>query len=415
MPIRPAAVEAPARFTPGMSGRDILGIIFRICRDKRVSDIQMRTDRPVYIHTNKGVEFLGHLGPLSAAHMDEVLSELIHNRESGSHGFGTSQSTDQRTEEKIRQAKADFAERRVDDFSCDGILMGDNGERSGRLRVQAHLSSSGLGVTCRILNDFIPELESLGIDPDTTTVLRQSVLRRAGLCLVTGPTGSGKSTTLAALMQQINVTRRCHAITIEDPIEYLFRSEKSIIQQREVGLDTRTFANALKRVLRQDPDVIMIGEMRDLETISAAITAAETGHLVLTTLHTPDAVQSIDRIIDVFPPYQQQQVRMQISHVLIGVCYQQLIPLMGGGRTCATEILFATPAVRNCIREGKTSQIRSIMQTSSGQNMHTMDQDLARLVWDGFLSSEQAMLYALDPKELERILMDMSPLSRRSL
>ncbi|HEX5791147.1 MAG TPA: ATPase, T2SS/T4P/T4SS family, partial [Luteolibacter sp.] len=206
LPGQGPAVE-PLRFMPGMSGRELLGIIFRVCREMRVSDIQMRAERPVYIHTNKGMEKLEALGELSAANMDEILKELIANRESGSHGFGQTDSLEERVEDKIQRAIADFQQTRVADFSCDGIPMGDNGERSGRLRIQAHLSSSGLGVTCRILNDYIPELESLGIDPDTIATLRHSVLKRAGLCLVTGPTGSGKSTTLASLIDWV---RRNH-------------------------------------------------------------------------------------------------------------------------------------------------------------------------------------------------------------
>lgn len=210
----------PARFTPGMSGQELLGLIFRVCRELRVSDIQMRTDRPVYIHTNNGMEKLDQLGILSANHLDEILKELIANRENASHGFGEDTATDQRSEEKIRQAVAEFAQERVADFSCDGIAMGNHGERSGRLRIQAHLSSSGLGITCRILNDHIPELEELGIDPDTTTTLRQAALKRAGLCLVTGPTGSGKSTTLASLIDWLRRHHPKHIVTIEDPIEY---------------------------------------------------------------------------------------------------------------------------------------------------------------------------------------------------
>jgi twitching motility protein PilT len=225
-----------------------------------------------------------------------------------------------------------------------------------------------------------------------------------GLFLVTGPTGSGKSTTLAAIIQQINMTRFCHIITIEDPIEYLYISERSIIHQREIGSDTKSFSEALKRALRQDPDVILIGEMRDLETVSAAVTAAETGHLVFGTLHTPDAAQTIDRMIDVFPPHQQDQVRIQIANILVGVCSQQLLPLPGGGRMVATELLLANPAVRNCIREAKTSQIKGIMQTGAAMGMHTMDQDLAHLVSEGYIARSDAFTYSYDTKELERLL-----------
>ncbi|MBC7078502.1 MAG: Flp pilus assembly complex ATPase component TadA, partial [Synergistales bacterium] len=207
---------------------------------------------------------------------------------------------------------------------------------------------------------------------------------------------------------EINDTRRCHVITIEDPIEYIFESARSIISQREVGADTKSFASALKRVLRQDPDVIMVGEMRDLETISTAITAAETGHLVLSTLHTPDAAQTIDRIVDVFPAHQQQQVRIQVSNILIGICSQQLLPVAGGGRIVATELLLATPAVRNCIREAKVGQMKTLMQTGRSSGMHTMDQDLARLARDGAISYEAASAYAHDAKDLERLVLEIA-------
>jgi twitching motility protein PilT len=180
--------------------------------------------------------------------------------------------------------------------------------------------------------------------------------------------------------------------------------EKSVIHQREVGSDTRSFSEALRRVLRQDPDVILIGEMRDLETVSAAVTAAETGHMVFGTLHTQDAPQTIDRMIDVFPPYQQPQVRMQVANILVGVCSQQLLPLPGGGRVAATELLIANPAIRNTIREAKTSQIKGLIQTGAAQGMHTMDQDLARLVSEGYIKKSDAFTYSYDQKELERLI-----------
>jgi pilus retraction protein PilT len=321
-----------------MSGRDVLGIIFRICRDKRVSDIQMRTDRPVYIHTNKGVEYLAQLGLLNSAHLDEILSELIRNRESGSHGFGASQPAEVRIEDKIRDAKAGFSERRVDDFSCEGIPMGNNGERSGRLRVQAHLSSSGLGITCRILNDYIPELESLGIDPDTTTTLRQSVLRHAGLCLVTGPTGSGKSTTLASLIDWCRRHHPKHIVTVEDPIEYRYPDDMedpefpghripspSIVTQQEVGRDIHSYRQGLKDVLRKAPHIILLGEIRDREAMETCLEAAQTGHLVLSTLHTTGAVKTLGRILEMYPRENHAAVLNRLSEILIFVHSQGLL------------------------------------------------------------------------------------------
>jgi twitching motility protein PilT len=332
----PAA--GPSRFGPGMKGRDLLGIIFRVCRELRVSDIQMRASRPVYIHTNKGMEKLDFLGVLSAANMDEILKELITNRESGSHGFGQDHSLDQRVDEKIRAAIATFAETRVADFSCDGIPMGDNGERSGRLRIQAHLSSSGLGVTCRILNDFIPELESLGIDPDTTDTLRHCVLKRAGLCLVTGPTGSGKSTTLASLIDWLRRNHPKHIVTVEDPIEYQYPDDMddpdypghripspSIVTQQEVGRDLHSYRQGLKDVLRKAPHVILLGEIRDREAMETCMEAAQTGHLVLSTLHTTGAVKTIGRILELYPKDSHSSVLSRLAEILIFIHSQGLL------------------------------------------------------------------------------------------
>ncbi len=329
---------APARFAAGMPGSDLLGIIFRVCRELRVSDIQMRADRPVYIHTNKGVEKLDFLGILSAGNMNEILKELITNRESGSHGFGQDQALEMRVEEKIRLAIATFAETRVADFSCDGIPMGDSGERSGRLRIQAHLSSSGLGVTCRILNDFIPELESLGIDPDTTDTLRHGVLKRAGLCLVTGPTGSGKSTTLASLIDWARRHHPKHIVTVEDPIEYQYPDDMndpdypghrvpspSIVTQQEVGRDVHSYRQGLKDVLRKAPHIILLGEIRDREAMETCMEAAQTGHLVLSTLHTTGAVKTIGRILELYPKENHTAVLSRLSEILIFIHSQGLL------------------------------------------------------------------------------------------
>ncbi len=321
-----------------MRGNELLGIIFRVCRELRVSDIQMRADRPVYIHTNKGMEKLDFLGVLTTPNMDEILKELITNRESGSHGFGQDQSMDLRVDEKIRLAIASFAETRVADFSCDGIAMGDHGERSGRLRIQAHLSSSGLGVTCRILNDHIPELESLGIDPDTTDTLRHAVLRRAGLCLVTGPTGSGKSTTLASLIDWARRHHPKHIVTVEDPIEYQYPDDMddpeypghripspSIITQQEVGRDVHSYRQGLKDVLRKAPHIILLGEIRDREAMETCMEAAQTGHLVLSTLHTTGAVKTIGRILELYPKENHTAVLSRLSEILIFIHSQGLL------------------------------------------------------------------------------------------
>jgi len=339
LPAAPNAVpDAPVYFAPGMTGNQLLGIIFRVCREQRISDIQMRSDRPVYIHTNKGVEKLEKLGILTPAHMDEILKELIRNRESASHGFGENEDTDARVDDKIAEAVRDFAERKVADFSCDGIPMGDHGERSGRLRIQAHLSASGLGVTCRILNDFIPELESLGIDPDTTTVLRQAVQKRAGLCLVTGPTGSGKSTTLASLIDWLRRNHTKHIVTVEDPIEYQYPDDMedpefagrrspspSIVTQQEVGRDVHSYRQGLKDVLRKAPHVILLGEIRDREAMETCMEAAQTGHLVLSTLHTTGAVKTIGRILELYPRESHTAVLSRLSEILVFIHSQGLL------------------------------------------------------------------------------------------
>ena len=225
-----------------------------------------------------------------------------------------------------------------------------------------------------------------------------------GLVLVTGPTGSGKSTTLAALVDKINSERSAHIITIEDPIEFTHRSKRSVVVQREVHYDTYSFGAALRSSLRQDPDVVLIGEMRDLETISAAITIAETGHLVFATLHTNSAAQSIDRMIDVFPPHQQPQIRAQLANILMGICAQRLVPAIGGGRVVAAEVLVANPAVRNIIREGKSHQLDAIIQTSSAQGMQTMDRTLVSLVQSGAVTYDNAREFAVDIAEFERLM-----------
>jgi twitching motility protein PilT len=254
-----------------------------------------------------------------------------------------------------------------------------------RFRVNLYRQRDALGAAFRIIPFEIKKLEDLGVPP---SVANFASLPR-GFVLVTGPTGSGKSTTLAALIDLANRTRSEHIMTVEDPIEFLHRHQRCIVNQREVGEDTWSFANALKHVLRQDPDIILVGEMRDLETISVALTAAETGHLVFATLHTQDAAQTIDRVIDVFPPHQQQQVRVQLAGALQGVVCQTLAKTRDGrGRAVATEVLVATPAVRNLIREGKTHQIYSAMQAGAKHGMHTMDQHLADLVMKGKISYE---------------------------
>jgi twitching motility protein PilT len=248
---------------------------------------------------------------------------------------------------------------------------------ASRFRVNVYRQRESLGAAFRAIPFEIKSLSQLGINPRVATM---AALPR-GMVLVTGPTGSGKSTTLAALVDEANLTRHDHIMTVEDPIEFLHSNKSCLVNQREVGEDTHSFGAALKHVLRQDPDIILVGEMRDLETISVALTAAETGHLVFATLHTQDAAQTIDRVIDVFPPHQQQQVRVQLASAIQGVVCQTLCKTADGkGRVAATEIMFATGAIRNLIREGKTHQIYSSMQAGAQHGMQTMDQNLSELV-----------------------------------
>jgi twitching motility protein PilT len=270
----------------------------------------------------------------------------------------------------------------------------------GRFRVNVFLQRDSVGAVLRTIPYDILPLDLLGLPP---VVASFSDLPR-GLVLVTGPTGSGKSTTLATLIDQINSSKPVHIMTVEDPIEFLHRHKVATVNQREVGEDTHSFAAALKHVLRQDPDVIMVGELRDLETIQTALTAAETGHLVFGTLHTQDAAQTIDRIVDVFPAHQQDQVRTQLATALQAVVTQQLVPTVDGlRRACAVEVLVATPAVRNLIREGKLHQIPSVMQSGARFGMQTMDQSLAGLVQRGVVSAKAAEERTLDPEGLRRL------------
>jgi twitching motility protein PilT len=296
----------------------------------------------------------------------------------------------------------------------------------GRFRVNVYRQRGAVGAVLRVIPSAIPTLDELNLPP----LLRELTRLPRGLVLVTGPTGSGKSTALASMIDLINSERACHIVTVEDPIEYLFEPKRSIITQRELGTDTQSFPNALRAALREDPNVVLIGEMRDLETIAAALTIAETGHLVFATLHTATAAQSIDRIIDVFPPHQQPQVRVQLASVLQAVVSLQLVPneryrgtpaapgaSPGGlrrsaglltleemGRVPAAEIMIATPAIRNMIREAKTHQIESAIQMGGQQGMQTMDSALADLHRRGLISAETALSRAVHPEEMRRLL-----------
>lgn len=270
----------------------------------------------------------------------------------------------------------------------------------GRFRVNSFHEKGTIAAAMRLIPTKIRTLEELGMPKVVTSMTDYP----RGLVLVTGPTGSGKSTTLAAMIDLINTNKAMHIITIEDPIEYQHHHKKSIVVQREVHFDTVSFGAALRSALREDPDVVLIGEMRDLETIATAITIAETGHLVLATLHTNSAAQSVDRMIDVFPPHQQQQIRIQLSGVLQGIVSQRLIPMVGGGRIAAAEIMIATPAVRNIVRESKTHQLEAVIQTGAEHGMQSMDKTLVSLIHEGKISYEEAKNYAIDLEELDRMM-----------
>ena len=269
-----------------------------------------------------------------------------------------------------------------------------------RFRVNVHMQKGSVEAAFRVIPNVIKSIEDLGLPPIVSELAR----RQNGLVLVTGPTGVGKTTTLAAMVDLINSERRCLIVSIEDPIEYVHQHKKSIVKQREVGVDTRSFANALTHALRQDPNVILVGEMRDLETISTAITAAETGHLVLSTLHTPDAPQTVDRLIDIFPPYQQEQVKVQLSGSIQGVICQQLLPRKEKkGRVPACEIMVGTSAVRSLIREHKTEQLLTVIQTGGKYGMTTMDKAIKNLYLEGLIDLETAHVKVKDKSEFGKL------------
>jgi len=295
-------------------------------------------------------------------------------------------TTDEQRSFFAKELELDFA------YQANGI---------GRFRIDVYVQSGTISFACRPVQTQIPAIEELGLPQ----VCKSLVLKHSGLIIVTGPTGCGKSTTLAAMIDYLNQEEKRKVVTIEDPIEFIHRDNRCVFSQRELGMDTRSFARALKHALRQDPDVILVGEMRDLETMAAALTAAETGHLVLTTLHTAGAPQTIDRFVDVFPPYQQQQVRTQLAVVLEGVFYQTLVPRSdGSGRVVAVEVMLATGAIRNLIREGKTYQLINAIQMGSQYGMQTLNQALFNLCRNGIISREEALARSADAKELEGIL-----------
>lgn len=303
-------------------------------------------------------------------------------------------------EDVLRIAKQVLTEEKYQLFSEKGqIDVSYRIPNKGVFRINIYRYSDSVGIACRIISDTVPTIQSLGLPKIIETLSR----RTSGLILVTGPTGSGKSTTIAAMINLINEEKHCHILTLEDPIEYIHNHKKSIITQREIGKDCNNFSEGLRSGLRQDPDVIMVGEMRDLETISTAVTAAETGHLVMATLHTRNAPQTIERIIDVFPPNQQQQIRIQLANSLIGVLSQRLLPRKDNtGRVALVESLIVTQAARNLIRENKIHQIYSFMQTGQKIGMQTMDEHLKLLYEENIILEEDLLEHALDQEAIRR-------------
>ena len=305
-------------------------------------------------------------------------------------------------EDTMAAAKEIMGQEQFDHFMEKGEYdMSLSLKEAGRYRVNVFRQQGAAALAFRLVRSEIPSPEELGIPSSVIDLYN----RKRGLILVTGPTGSGKSTTLASIIHKVNLCRDAHIITLEDPIEYVHTHKMSMVNQREIGSDTQSYANGLKAALREDPDVILVGEMRDYETISVAVTAAETGHLVLSTLHTIGAASTVDRIIDVFPPHQQQQIRVQLANVLEGIISQQLIPKADGrGRVGAFEVLHVNLAVRNLIREGKTHQLPSIMQTGRRQGMMTMDEAIIQLIRDRKITPQMALSFAQDRDSMERVL-----------
>lgn len=303
-------------------------------------------------------------------------------------------------EETERLVKQILDEKQIEELKLKGeVDTSFSSSGIGRFRVNAYKQRGSYAMALRIIPIKVPTVEELGLP----IMIKDLVRLPRGLVLVTGPTGSGKSTTLASMINFINEEKNCHILTLEDPIEYLHKHNKSIVNQREIGLDSNNFANALRAALRQDPDVILLGEMRDLETISIALTAAETGHLVFSTLHTIGAAKTIDRVIDVFPPHQQQQIRIQLASVIQSIISQQLLPRANGkGRVAAFETMIATPAIRNLIREEKIHQIDTVIQTSGKQGMQTMDKSLLELYKKGIISRETALSQAINQDIVRR-------------
>ncbi len=324
--------------TPGLPGDKLIALSLEVASAKRASDLQFRADRPLYLETQDGMECVNELGNISKSTVFDLLKVLLASRTSSGHGFGEDDDESIRSEGQIEVSLNRFLETRVLDFSCDGIEFANTKEKSGRLRVQAHLSASGLGITIRVLSDHIPELETLGLAPDIVHSLRGFATKRAGLALVTGPTGSGKSTTLASLIDWVRRHSPKHIVTVEDPVEYRYPFDMvdpadpsrkvqppGIITQQEVGRDVHSYRQGLKDVLRKAPHIILLGEIRDREAMETCIEAAQTGHMVLSTLHTTGAVRTLGRILEFYPQEAHAGVLGRLSEILLFILSQGLL------------------------------------------------------------------------------------------
>ena len=344
--------------------------LLKLCIDRKASDLHLTENSPPILRID-GKLMLTDGSTLTREELKKCIYGIL---------------TDTQKEKFEQDRELDFS------LSMEGLE---------RFRVNVHMQKGSVEAALRRIPSFIPTIDDLGLPPAILDFARKP----SGLVLITGPTGSGKTTTLASMVNVINAERSCMIICIEDPIEYVHRNNRAVINHREIYSDTNSFSEALKRCLRQDPDVIIVGEMRDLETISTALTAAETGHLVLATLHTPDTAQTIERVIDVFPAHQQQQVRLQLSAALQGIVSQTLLPRASGqGRVMASEVLVATPAVRNLIRERAVEQIPTAIQTGVQYGMHTMDMSLKVLYEQGIITYEDAIMQVKNLQEFEQLL-----------
>ncbi len=340
--------------------------LFKIAVKKGASDLHLIVGKPPMLRIDGALSTIPNTAVLTAKSTQDLIFSILSEK----------------------QHKKLVEERELDvSYEIKGV---------SRFRVNLHWEKGSPGLVARVIAGTVPTMEHIAMPQIVYDLCRLP----QGLVLVTGPTGCGKSTALAAMIDLVNAERSAHIVTLEDPIEFVFEPKKSIIKQRQLGTDTLSFTSGLKHVLRQDPNVIMVGEMRDLETIAATITLAETGHLVLATLHTYSAAQTIDRIIDIFPPYQQNQIRLQLSITLKGVISQRLLPKIGGGRHPAREILINTPAVSNMIRENKIAQIKTAIQTGAEQGMCTLDKDLSDLFEQGIITKESAQAQMFNPEEL---------------